>query len=333
MIGKEFRTKIEEATDSETTEESIDFDDENIDDFFDKVGLELNDNEKTRELAKELEGVFSDWLSSQAEKVKERIKNFGLSEQDGENLIKQIGNYLSEDIRAAMHGFDQFKTELRKIQDKLKDSPEIEASVEFVANMTKSQLLDLLIRKLKGEITEEEKYILMLLDVIKHRGQGGSYNLAFDDINFSLFNNKDLKVYSKYLSHELTHYGLNHAVEEAVQMRARGALDLKSNPGQTSVPFAFSGMLTAIDESAAHLAEGRTPDYNSYAEKVHPRIFQQFFEAMKEAIKNLDEKQKDQFFIEIYREAVGSWQEDMDWAGFSKIAVEFIQKIKNKNKK
>ena len=154
-----------------------------------------------------------------------------------------------------------------------------------------------------------------------------------EDISFSIFNGDKLDDYNGYLNHELTHFGLNQAVGQAAGRIVTGAKDKISNPKEFSVPFAFSSLLIAIDESAAHLAGKQNPNYSMYVEKIPQRTFAMIFESMKSAIKNMDMTERDHFFVSLYEWVAGLWRDDFTIEDIARCIVEIKIKCKTSAEK
>jgi len=282
----------------------------NPDEIFRKAGIEIQENEVRAEIIQ----IVEQWFAEKESQFKEKLTGFGMSEKDINLKLSVTKSILFNELRTIGQSFSDIKKKLPEIKDQLKKTADVESVYSWLEVSSPLALLILFKRKLTGDINEQDRKILAIIDHLIHNQVKGSYNSITEELTISFFNDSPFEDWNKTLTHELTHCGLSHAVPEATDISFNQSLKARTTENNRTNQVAINSylrLLLAIDESAAHLAEGRSPSYKSYANKISPRTFAMIYEALKNITDGKDKKEADQIFVKIYKEITSRWHEDI----------------------
>lgn len=312
-----------------------------------KKDLEPDEVFEITEKEYKLKDKLECWVDEMASELWRRAENFGLGEMDI--------NKISEDLKSSFkNSVDEAKDidEIKKLQE---SSNEIIAKISDEKTKTKLQdlsnqlseksFLDLLDRKLQGEITSEEGDLLNVFSEAKEGGKLGLHNPLDKKIDIRLFNSKDFSKYEGVLAHEFTHKALSDLVPEtkkeemkisATKAFERGLGTEKSREEMTEkekTQDLFFQNLLAIEESLAHRAgeyyseEEVEPDYIAYSDKVHPGVFKNVYFSINTAVQGKSLAEFDQFSSHLYRFFSEKWHKNLSEEELQSAARSTIEEV------
>lgn len=286
-----------------------------VDRVFWKAGLEIEAGLERDKLIKETE----EWFESQKERARNRFLRFGedltVRPEEIDQIIDAMKKRFVLNIKNAAVDFEDFK---KRLEEKRKSATRTDEEAQAVYSLTEwiqkassLALYRIIDRKLKGELLDQEETIFDLMEIVDKRGKKGEYDGLTHEIDLSLFNRCSLKEYEKTLDHELTHHAMNLALPEAMGMRIKATQEFYESQGKEVSRYYFIDFLGSIDESVAHIVEGRTPDFEAYGKKITPSLFKKIYEIIKKKIETVPEDQRDQYFVSIYQKVGARWREGM----------------------
>lgn len=301
-----------------------------------QLSLEQLESLRTKgNLESEIKNMLSDWVEKVSPEVANRLGHFGIDQTKTSRLMSKIMHSFRQEI-SEISNPEEVENIKEKTKKLLRTSDEetitqMQSNIDQLSDVT---LLDLIKRKLTGNINVEEKTLLSILGIAKTGGFGirGTHDpLLGGEIKMVLLSPESLDNYLSILQHELTHYGLNKKVPQALNIRIAGKINRASGNSNPNINN-FVGVLSAIDESAAFRAQAYfgtkvNPSYEAYANQISPEMFK----LVHEIIVNLGEgKTLDQFdtaIINIYSTFALRYSQDLTQEQYSKATSEFIRNL------
>ena len=329
-----------------------------------EVGEELLEIFETEETKSELVNTLAEWTEEITPSIRARAEHFGLEKSEVEQIIKNLGFSFDTSISslASPGKIEEIKRSANElIASRAKIPQETKIKFEKLLNeLSRKKLFDLLDRKLQGNITQKEKILLDVLGEAEHKGQRGSYS-SFDDsfspekLQISLLNSDTLEKYTSTFMHEFTHLALDRSVpasqksnmlmnvgmQKMIKIAEQGeknsqqrtSSEKAKTPIKKDPHIAFHEASLAIDESFAHLAAGRygkekrEPAYDSYKNKIDPKLFQKIYQKISEATSKMSLKEFDGFAARIYSSFMAKGEQNLSIDDVNKIQEATIKEI------
>ena len=298
--------------------------DSNPDEVLKKAEGDILANEERDQIKVEL----SEWLGEQEIRIKKRLAGFDIGEEETEKLIKQIRKDISTELRMMGSNFEAMQAKIREKLPEINASPDIsseqKSAAGWLAVASRLAFNKMIRRKLRGETSDQENSMLGLISGLIDKNVLGHHDPLAEEIHLSIFNDLKLADYQKVIDHEITHFAFNKKVPQAAYLRLRGANEIKNSKDRTvlSMAFQFSNVLLAINESAAHLVEGRTPDFTKYADQMPTRMFAEVYAAIKNKLADVSKSDYDRFLLDIYDTTANKWREDISFEEIAAIIID-----------
>jgi len=315
-------TKKEKTSVSSSSEEG------STAEFLELTGLEFK-----------IKGAISEWKDRATEGLKERSSHFDISQDDVEQIMNDISmGFTSQinEIKTGSEKIEELKSGARPILEKVKDAglrEKLEASVNALSERT---MLDLLSRKLEGNISKDEKNLLNILSHVESESALGSHDpLLPEKIRMNILNTNSLNDYITTLQHEFTHLALQKVVPEAGARTTREIIGPGGTENEnTKALRMYDSLLLAINESIAHRAawfqgEERRPDIQAYRNKISPKLFREIFQQIDHMATDKTSEEFDRKAVEIYKTFAEKDKEDMTMSDVSSAMEEFIRETQN----
>lgn len=287
---------------------------------------------------REIKEIVDAWLERIRVPAEERATHFGIERSETDRILDHIYIEMSGEFFVLNDPdvFDALKTQtgalLEKLHTHIKKHSDYDNLRAQTENMSLHSLFGLLVRKLKAEATGQE---LHFLDIISHARYGsavGIHDTRLRRIEIRLLNAQRVENYDSTLMHELTHYGLNHTVPEALTNTIFEGSFFQESGERQKVGKLFFSLTFAVNESAAHRAErfnlnegGREPYYIGYRSQVSPKLFELVYRTISEVAIGKTLGEFDVAMVRLYRLVVGQWRPDLTIENVNQIAISFIQ--------
>lgn len=305
-----------------------DFNEENIDEFFQKTETEISDEEKAQEKLSQIREYIHSWVEEEKPRIKERLKYFGIEDESvTDEMMERLSTDFLRDLRNAFAEYQEKKGGLIKIKEQFGDRDQYKSFLEPFDSITHGELMELLYRKFTNNLSVDDRMMLTLMDQVIHEGTGATHDSLSGTINLNIFNTQDLNGYTDYLDHELTHFGLNEAVPQAGGLALEAQAEVNKDKTKINPKFHFALILAVFNESAAHIAGGNIPRYEAYARNMRSQDLQAMHTILGKAVEGMTEEERDTFFVEKYKELVGIWRDDMTLQDVKKIEKGFLDEL------
>lgn len=321
--GKGIRSKLEHGLSS--LKQSI-FPHETEEALMEKFRIEFKIKEK-----------LNQWLSLEKAQLEERSSHFGIdAEKAGKNIDDIMLSFSLELVRIQDNKeFAKIKKKARELFSKVRDPDAKLIFQSKLALLTQNSLLELISRKLDGNVTDEEKDFLDGLSTADTgKTQFGTYDCSLKRIGLPLLNSADTKRYLIALHHEFTHFGLDHAVPDAVAIEDFANLT-KLESGTEKVHSMkedrlFAASVKMIDESIAHRAGaffgGGEPYCETYEDRiVSSLLFRRVYKTIDSLAEGKTLGQFDEAATHLYKSFVDKWKENLTEADMHNITSSFIE--------
>ena len=295
----------------------------------------------------ELKEITEQWTDKIGFQLKERAKAYNL-ENSVEEIITNLKESISREGRAITN-----EEEIKKLKEK---------SIKTITNLLKGEekeklqdltnqslsskrnFIDLLNRKLKGNITPEEKKLLDIFarpENIKKAKFLGDYDPSTQKIRISLLNSRSFKENTATAMHEFTHRALDTLLNKKVRDKKiffnimqhimkeeKGEQKLISSKGEEN----FFKVMNGINEALAHrigryYGEKGEPHYGTYKDKTSPKIFKELYEQINDAAEDKSLQEFDQFAVRLYSSYANKWKENMTMQDLLKVVKETTEEI------
>ncbi len=316
-------------------------------------GSEEREILETTEKELKLQESLEKWINGVNPELQERAEHFGLGKTFVEEARNDVKNSLREDL--ARITVPEFLKDLKgkscKTTENLMEEKDKPGILSLIDRLSEREILDLLNRKLDGNITPEEKKMLDIFSYAEKKEELGTHDFRNGRIGVSLLNSGSLQEYTSTLMHEFTHKALSNLAPEAVRKKEisfyglRGVKEImgddwvkQDNSPAVKTQSLFFKSLLAIDESFAHRVEKyygreREPSYNAYRDKTNPQLFKEVYSMIDAVAAGKSLAEFDHFAAHIYSFFAEKWDKKLSQKDLEKISrstVEEINKFKEK---
>lgn len=165
--------------------------------------------------------------------------------------------------------------------------------------------LDLLTKKLNGNLNETEKIIISLMGYERHGLSYGKYDPVTNNIEIPLLNHHNFKQLKATIMHEVTHMALANLLARSKNNFVSRSFKSKFYPEDQQSTNKLDTIIFTIDEALAYCIQERyeneiiTPPYDDY-QFINPLIFKKFFETIRDYTSSMNIQEFDKFSKEIY---------------------------------
>lgn len=338
----------EEIKEQEKAPEKFDFEKDKDNLSKDLTSEETKEIFETTEKEIRLQGTLEKWVGETDAELRQRAEHFGLEE----SVVKEIRDNLERSFQkdltiiATPESIKELKEASSETIANLSDKENKSELKSLLDQLSEKDILDLLNRKLEGEVTPEEKTILDIFSYVKKGEKLGIHDPLSGKIEVSLLNSKSLKEYTRTLMHEFTHKALSSLTPETTKQQIGAGMTRASEEFQgvektrkemTTTEKAqdlFFKNLLAINESLAHRVEEyygakHEPQYIAYRNKnkIPPGLFERIYSRIDTAAAGKSLKKFDHFAAHIYSFFANKWDENLSQKDLEKAAMSTIEEI------
>jgi hypothetical protein len=344
--------EIESEEGKETKETSGDLELEKENDFDrDFTPEETKEILETTEKEIRLRATLEKWTEETGTNLRQRAEHFGLGESVVNEIQKDIKESFQKDFYAVItqEGIEKLKEASSKTISNLTNKENKSGLQTLLEKLSKKDIIDLLNRKLEGEVAPEEKEMLDIFSYVEKGERLGVHDPTSGKIEISLLNSKNLEEYTCTLMHEFTHKALSGLVPETTKeeikvggMKALArSLGLEKKRGEMTAnenaQDLFFQTLIAINESLAHRVEEyygakHEPQYAAYRNKTHPGLFEKVYAQIDAAATGRSLAEFDHFAAHIYSVFANKWRGNLSQEDLKKAVISVMEEI-NKFKK
>lgn len=282
--------------------------------FDEQAKLYLQEQIKVKEIREKLGA----WESSIRPELEQRSINFGLNPHETSRIVSRMLISFEMEL-SSVRNPEEIKRLIANAKENIKYLPltltqkAILRMQEEIESTTSLSLMDLISRKLDGNITDVERLKLKLFIAKEGKVELGAHNpLDNENLNISLFGPQSMKEYSYTLHHEFTHLAFHALVPQA---REKHMMERMLGQKDTYRPAVlFYQVVSAIDEACAHrateiLGNTRKPHFEGYSQKIKPKLFEQAYRVIEHVSVGKTLEEFDKVSIQLYRNFVSSWKE------------------------